>query len=158
LKRRIVISDLFLFQSFLVSRIFFQSEFTETMVHYPFDFIYARLVLHYLPKADLQKALKQLHSILKPTGHMFVVVRSTDCIESKQGCYHPESGMTTYTSSHGDTYSRYFHTQDSISDFLTKAGFHVTHVKAYDEQLCIDFERTKPSKHIDHLIEVYAHK
>ena len=121
-----------------------------------FDFVYARLVLHYLPKNDLENALQELHRILKPTGRIFIVVRSTACLEAQTGSYNAENGMTTYTSKNGGAYSRYFHSQNSICHFLEDVGFHVTYVKAYDEQLCIDFQRTKPSKDIDNLIEVYA--
>jgi hypothetical protein len=66
--------------------------------------------------------------------------------------------MTTYISKNGGTYHRHFHSEDSISHFLKNAGFHIIHVKSYDEQLCVDFQRTKPSSCIDHLIEVYASK
>ncbi len=123
-----------------------------------FDFVYARLVLHYLSKRDLQNALQELHRVLKPTGRIFIAVRSTACLEAKAGYYNSENGITTYTSKIGGTYSRYFHDQDSICDFLENTGFHITHVKTYDEQLCIDFQRTKPSDDTDNLIEVYASK
>lgn len=39
-----------------------------------FDFVYARLVLHYLEKEKLQKALQNLYRILRPAGEMYVVV------------------------------------------------------------------------------------
>lgn len=123
-----------------------------------FDFVYARLVLHYLPKTDLENALQELHRILKSTGRIFVVVRSTACLEAQEGDYNPTNGMTTYTSKNRGTYSRYFHNESSICSFLKRAGFHITHVKTYDEQLCIDFQRTKSSNHTDNLIEVYASK
>lgn len=123
-----------------------------------FDFVYARLVLHYLPKINLQNSLQELHRILKTRGRIFVVVRSTACLEAQEGCYNSETGMTTYTSKNGNIYSRYFHTEDSICYFLTNAGFPITHIKTYDEQLCIDFQRTKPSNNIDNLIEVYTSK
>lgn len=123
-----------------------------------FDFVYARLVLHYLPKNDLQNALQELLRILKSTGRIFVVVRSTACLEAKKGFYNTHTGMTTCTSKNGGTYSRYFHSEDSISAFLKNAGFHIIHIKSYDEQLCIDFQRTKPSSDSDNLIEIYASK
>ncbi|MBS4168990.1 class I SAM-dependent methyltransferase [Parachlamydia sp. AcF125] len=123
-----------------------------------FDFVYARLVLHYLPKPDLQNALQELHRILKSTGRIFVIVRSAACLEAQEGYYNPKNGMTTYTSKNGDTYNRYFHSEDSICDFLKSVGFYIKHIKTYDEQLCIDFQRTKPSNNIDNLIEVYASK
>jgi len=123
-----------------------------------FDFVYARLVLHYLSKNDLQNTLQELHRILKLTGRIFIVVRSTACLEAQAGDYNPENGMTTYTSKNGGTYSRYFHSQDSICEFLENAGFYIRHVKTYDEQLCIDFQRSKLSNNRDDLIEVYAAK
>lgn len=123
-----------------------------------FDFVYARLVLHYLSKTDLENALQELHRVLKPSGRIFVVVRSTACLEAQKGFYNSETGMTTYTSKNGGTYSRHFHSEDSISDFLKNAGFHIAHVKSYDEQLCIDFQRTKLSSDSDNLIEIYASK
>jgi ubiquinone/menaquinone biosynthesis C-methylase UbiE len=43
-----------------------------------FDYIYARLVLHYLSKIDLQYALRELYRILASDGKLFVVVRSLD--------------------------------------------------------------------------------
>ncbi len=124
-----------------------------------FDFIYARLVLHYLPKSDLENALQELYRVLKSNGRMFVVVRSTACLEAQKGYYNPKSGMTTYTSKNGGTYSRFFHSRDSICNFLSSAEFQIIHVKTYDERLCIDFQRTKLSHNTDKLIEVYtSHK
>lgn len=124
-----------------------------------FDFIYARLVLHYLPKNDLVRALGELHRVLKRGGRLFVVVRSLDCLEA-QGTgvkFDPESGMTTYVSN-GHSYSRHFHTEASIQNYLSAAEFGIKHVKSYEEQLCIDFQRTQLSCHVDILIEVLATK
>ena len=123
-----------------------------------FDFVYARLVLHYLPKNALQNALQEIYRTLKPKGRTFIVVRSEACIEAKAGQYNSENGITTYTSKTGESYGRYFHSQDSISGFIENAGFHITHAKTYEEHLCVDFQRTKPSNNTDHLIEVYASK
>ncbi len=67
------------------------------------------------------------------------------------------SGLTTYSSGE-NSYSRYFHSEDSIQSYLTIAGFCVKHIATYGEQLCVDFERTTPSKQIDNLIEVLAIK
>lgn len=118
-----------------------------------FDYIYARLVLHYLPKNDLKNALQELYRVLRANGRMFVVVRSTACV-GNDGQYNPENGMTTYSSKNGGTYSRFFHSEESICQFLRDAGFQILHVKAYDEQLCFDFERKQLSRDKDNLIEV----
>lgn len=124
-----------------------------------FDYVYARLVLHYLEKEALLRALKELYRILRVGGRIFVVVRSTKCPEAqdKQAMYDATSCMTTYTSG-GHAYSRYFHTERSIQEALILAGFSIEHTSAYDEQLCVDFERTQKARHIDHLIEVLAIK
>jgi SAM-dependent methyltransferase len=123
-----------------------------------FDFIYARLVLHYLPKISLERALMELYRILKPGGKLFVVVRSKDCIEARGFTPDAITEMTTYVSVSGGTYSRFFHDTDSISSFLVQAGFQIIHAKTYEEQLCIDFQRTKLSPEIDSLIEVFVSK
>jgi ubiquinone/menaquinone biosynthesis C-methylase UbiE len=123
-----------------------------------FDFVYARLVLHYLSKQELIVALKELYRVLKPQGDMFIVVRSADCLAAQKGRYNPENGMTTCTSKNGATYSRTFHTQDSLCSFLREAGFHIQHAKAYDERLCVAFQRTILSSDVDNLIEVFVSK
>lgn len=124
-----------------------------------FDFIYARLVLHYLPKNNLIQALTELHRALKTGSKLFVVVRSTDCFEAKDNhsIFDLDTGMTAYTSN-DNSYSRYFHTKESIQNFLVSAGFHIEYVKTYEEQLCVDFYRTQLSEQMDVLIEVLASK
>ncbi len=47
-----------------------------------FDYIYARLVLHYLAKDALTSALAELYRILRTEGKIFIVVRSVDCLEA----------------------------------------------------------------------------
>lgn len=142
----------------LSQRIEIKIEDVSKTLPYPaayFDYIYARLVLHYLPKSELQAALKELFRVLKENGKLFVVVRSVECPEAqdKSAHYDAETGMTTYAS-----YSRYFHTDESIQNYLNEAGFSIKHVKSYQEQLCVDFKRTTPAKQIDSLIEVLALK
>ena len=65
--------------------------------------------------------------------------------------------MTTYTSN-GNTYSRYFHSKESIKYYLSDAGFLVNHIDAYHEQLYVDFQRTQPSKILNSLIEILGIK
>lgn len=124
-----------------------------------FDFIYARLVLHYLPKIELTCALNELFRVLRPGGKIFVVVRSDECPEA-QGqnvLLDPHTGMTTYTSN-GHSFSRYFHTEESIQGYLRAAGFHTKSIKSYEEQLCTDFQRLQPASQVDVLVEVLAAK
>jgi len=125
-----------------------------------FDFIYARLILHYLPKDQLKGALKEIFRVLNRGGKFYVVVRSTECPDAKDpiNTFDPSTGMTTYTSSQGYSCTRYFHTEESIQDYLNTAGFTVHDIKSYEEQLCSDFQRSKPSATVDALIEVVATK
>jgi phosphohistidine swiveling domain-containing protein/ubiquinone/menaquinone biosynthesis C-methylase UbiE len=130
-----------------------------------FDFIYARLVLHYLPKDKLKAALQELYRVLKPGGKLYVVVRSVKCFDARREgvVFDEETGLTTFTpkgSSAGQkrAWSRYFHTEESISNYLSKAGFKIVYTKSYDEQLYADFQRTKISKHVDNVIETLVKK
>ncbi len=146
----------------LSGRIDVKLEDVAASLSYPnecFDFIYARLVLHYLPRNSLIQALCELYRVLKTNGRMFVVVRSEDCVEArdKRVAFDPETGMTT-CSSNGLSYSRYFHSADSIQSYLKSSGFHINQVRAYHEQLCVDFQRTQLSDQVDALIEVIAIK
>lgn len=123
-----------------------------------FDFIYARLVLHYLPKASLARSLAELYRILKKNGQIFVVVRSAECKEAKEAAsFDPETGFSSFHS-HGNGYQRYFHTEQTIKSFLEGAGFSIHNIQTYEEQLCVDFMRKQPSSNIDVLIEVLASK
>ncbi len=122
-----------------------------------FDFVYARLVLHYLPKHALQESLNELRRILKTDGKIFIVVRSIDCPEAhdKSAIVDADTGLTTYPSG-GKWHSRFFHSRESIASYLVSAKFSIQHMDSYEEQLCIDFQRTTLSQHIDCLIEVLA--
>ena len=119
-----------------------------------FDFIYARLVLHYLAKADLERALAELFRILRDGGRLFVVVRA---LEDPSLVVDPETGYTTY-SSNGEPYQRYFQTVESIRDHVSAAGFNVTYTEIYEEHLCHDFYRKLPSKSVNTVIELLSSK
>ncbi len=130
-----------------------------------FDYIYARLVLHYLPKDKLVAALDELHRVLKAGGRLFVVVRSTKCPDATREDAHfdPATNLTSCSFTDDKTgkvhsYSRYFHTEDSISKYVAGAGFNVAYTKAYDEHLYVDFMRTELSPKTDNIIELLATK
>lgn len=130
-----------------------------------FDYIYARLVLHYLAKDKLVAALAELHRVLKPGGKLFVVVRSTDCPDARREDAHfdPATNLTSCTfldekTGKAHSYSRYFHTEESISKYVSDAGFDVAYTKAYDEHLYVDFMRTQLSPKTDNVIELLATK
>jgi cyclopropane fatty-acyl-phospholipid synthase-like methyltransferase len=128
-----------------------------------FDYVYARLVLHYLPKNRLHDALKELYRVLRIGGKMFVVVRSVNCPDAtREGAeYNEETGLTTCTVHDGDhtyRYARYFHSEQTITNAVKTAGFTVQSVKSYDEKLFKDFMRTIPADHTDNIIQVIAER
>lgn len=127
-----------------------------------FDYVYARLVLHYLTKQQLEAALAELHRTLKKGGKLFVVVRSTDNLDAKENAiaYDPKTCMTIHVTKPNQAVSegrqRFFHTKESISNFVRAAGFRVEQVSQYNEKLFHDFNRTIPVDHEDNLIELIA--
>jgi HAD superfamily hydrolase (TIGR01509 family) len=129
-----------------------------------FDFIYARLVLHYLPRQTLLEALSELHRVLKPGGRLYVVVRSTASTDAKakSAVVDPATGLTAYRQHNPAgklvTNRRFFHTEQSIGDFVREAGFRIKYLKSYDETLYMDYNRTAVSKNRDSLIELTAVK
>jgi SAM-dependent methyltransferase len=126
-----------------------------------FDFIYARLVLHYLDRARLVNALSELQRVLGRRGQLFVLVRSDACQEanSAEATLDQDTGLTSCISpSSGERYQRYFHSEESIRTYLVEAGFEIASCRSYEEQLCVDFHRLQPSNQIDTLIEVCATK
>lgn len=130
-----------------------------------FDYIYARLVLHYLPKDKLASTLTELRRIVKPGGKLFVVVRSTKCPDAmrKDATLDPETGLTSCTATDKTTgkaysYSRFFHTEDSIRKYVSAAGFSIAYVKSFDEHLFVDFMRSVRAPETDNVIELLASK
>lgn len=124
-----------------------------------FDFIYARLVLHYLSIQDLPLALEELYRVLKVKGKLFIVVRSSDTWEAKgaDAVLDPITGLTTYPAN-GQSVSRFFHTTESMQKFLTDSGFRIDRLKTYNERLCVDFQRKIAAEQEDALIEMLAYK
>ena len=160
----------YIYESGLNSQITIKAEDVSEPLGYQnntFDFVYVRLLLHYLTKQKLVSSLKELNRILKPKKKMFVVVRSTDDPDTKipGTTFDPETNLTTYSwrdetgTLHPDKrVSRYFHSRKSITDHLTKADFNILSVNQYDEQLYLDFSRKKISPIVGNIIEVVAEK
>ncbi len=130
-----------------------------------FDFIYARLVLHYLSKSDLDKVLNNFSKSIKSGGLLFVVVRSVKNVDQndKYILYDPETCFTTIkyydkTGKIEGESKRYFHTPQTISDHLKVAGFTVIELQEYQERLYKDFMRKEISPVEDFVIEVLCKK
>lgn len=131
-----------------------------------FDFIYARLVLHFLKNSDLKNALSEIYRVLKNNHKLYVVVRSIDDWEAKlEGAtYDEETGFTRYPktrileNSQVKYLERRLHSKESITEFLTQAGFKIDYVKEYQEEVYIDYERTIKKERPIKLIEVCAIK
>lgn len=131
-----------------------------------FDYVYARLVLHYLDNQKLTNALNEINRILKKNGKFFVVVRSLNAWEAKLegSSYDEKTGLTkhpdlrTYGTDNVKYCYRRLHSEESIREFLEKAGFLVKHIKIYEECLSIDYDRKNMNEKASELIEVLAIK
>lgn len=126
-----------------------------------FDFVYAMLVLHYLSKQQLATTLKEIHRVLRPKGRLYVVVKSRLCPEAlaADAVTNAKTGLTSFTYANSSSVTkRYFHTSESIKNYIKEAGFKVNIVQGYYERLYSDFMRTKLAKKEDHIIEVRAVK
>jgi cyclopropane fatty-acyl-phospholipid synthase-like methyltransferase len=135
----------------------------DCMQHYApdsFDFVYARLVLHYLSEQDLMTALIGIHAILKEKGRLFIVVRSDKSPEAQQSDneFDPITKLTTYISMVGTRDTRYFHTPGTITSALRSAGFDITHIDQYDEDLSPSFARDDDIWVPNNVIEVLVAK
>ncbi len=109
-----------------------------------FDYIYARLVLHYLSKEKLVTALQGLFRVTRPGGNLFVVVRSDQSDEAQQASnvYDTSTGLTTYSTPSGHQATRYFHSIESISTAIQSSGYSIMRAEQYDEMLNASFDRT----------------
>jgi ubiquinone/menaquinone biosynthesis C-methylase UbiE len=129
-----------------------------------FDFVYARLVLHYLSSQDLDKVLADFHRTLKPEGKLFVVVRSIKNIPLREDVTFDQSTQMTSIPHYNEKVevsymeTRYFHTPESIRKHLEKANFAIKETQEYQEQLYKDFMRKEIAPIVDHVIEVQAVK
>lgn len=121
-----------------------------------FGFIYARLVLHYLSKQRLALALNSLHRVLQPGGQLYVVVRSQECPDYTDPAARHDSATGLSALRHNANDSRFYHTQETISGHLARAGLSITHIAQYDERLYTDLDCTRLAPYIDNVIEVHA--
>lgn len=131
-----------------------------------FDFIYARLVFHYLDDEKLQNALSETYRILKKNGKFYIVVRSLEEWEAKlEGTtFNSKTGITKYPifktmgTDNVMYLERRLHSKESISKFLINAGFKIDYIKEYEEYLYIGYKRKEKSKKPNSIIEICASK
>ncbi len=129
-----------------------------------FDFVYARLVLHYLTKQQLSSTLDEINRTMKKGGKFYVVTRSNDEWELKRpnaiASFDKETNMTEYYAQqlNGKTEKRQFLSKDQLVEVLKSHGFKIISAKNVREYLYIDYERTKKSEHPNYLVEVVAEK
>ena len=131
-----------------------------------FDFVYARLVLHYLDNFKLEQALKEIKRVLKTNGLFYIVVRSRNEWEAKlEGAtYDEKTGITKYpvyetlgTNNVKYLYRR-LHTIDSLKEFLLKENFNIQYVKEYLEECYKDYKRTEKVEFPNTIIECLVEK
>lgn len=130
-----------------------------------FDFVYARLVFHYLDNSKFEDALKEIYRVLKPHGLFYIVVRSVNEWEAKLDdvTYDEKTGITKYPIYDFKTdkiryYFRRFHSEKSLKDFLLKGNFKIKYIKEYKEQLYKDYQRTEKVEFPNTLIECLVEK
>ena len=131
-----------------------------------FDFVYARLVLHYLDNENLTNALKEIKRVMKKHGRLYIVVRSRDEWEAKlEGAsYDENTGINKYPkydtlgTDNVEYLYRRLHTVDSLSSFLVAEGFDIKYIKEYKEQSYKDYKRTEKVKYPNSLIECLCEK
>ncbi len=117
-----------------------------------FDFIYARLVLHYLNKQQLENALSEIYRVLKPNGRFFIVARNKKEWELTKPefiiSYDEKTNMTTYYEQWKKEVirTRQFLSKKQLEDILIENGFKIERVKEYREYLYTDYERTNKYK------------
>ncbi|MBR4418716.1 MAG: class I SAM-dependent methyltransferase [Clostridia bacterium] len=131
-----------------------------------FDYVYARLVLHYLDKQQLNDALNEIYRVLKSNGILFIVARNNKEWELTKPefiiSYDEVTNMTTYYEQWKKEVvrERQFLSEKQLEDILMQHKFKINSVKSYKERLFTDYERTKQnqSKKPNFLTEVVAVK
>lgn len=119
-----------------------------------FDFIYARLVLHYLNNQELDFALNEIKRVLKKNGKFYIVVRSDKEWETKLigTTYDKKTGLTKYpkydtlNTNNVEYLQRKFFSVNSLTKILNKKGFKIECIREYEEQLYKDYQRKEKVK------------
>lgn len=131
-----------------------------------FDYVYARLVLHYLNRQQLDDALNEIYRVLKPNGTLFIVARNNKEWELRKPefviSYDEQTNITTYYSQWEKKVidKRQFLSEEQLRSVLKAHNFKIQSVASYRERLYTDYERTRKnrSKKPNYLTEVVAVK
>lgn len=126
-----------------------------------FDLIYSRMCFHYLTDLELSIALNDCYRILKTNGKFFIALKSANdrMAIAPNSKIDKKTGLTVV--SDYELYSnqnRRFHTIESISEAVTKAGFIIENVIEIKERLCKDWERLILSDSDATVIQLIARK
>lgn len=132
-----------------------------------FDYVYSRLCLQYLDKAQLDKALCEIYRVLRDGSKLYVAVRSADdkILKLQQPAYDEKTGMTAffpwlYLENNPDNFieRKQFFTEESLTEKLMQHGFAPQVVKTFNEILYADYRRTKKVTCPNTIIETVAVK
>ena len=125
-----------------------------------FDYVYARLVLHYLDKRAFEHAVSEIRRVLKPNGQVYIAVKSEkDLANKKVISFDVETNLTFYVDpwdKAGKIHKRQFLSSMMIESYLSE--FEVLSLKEFEEQTFSDYLRTIKVPNLSLLIEVIARK
>jgi ubiquinone/menaquinone biosynthesis C-methylase UbiE len=125
-----------------------------------FDYVYARLVLHYLGKSDLENAVREIYRVLKPQGKLYVAVKSDKELTYKEVPvkYDADTNMTGIADpmDAGKLRYRQFMSPQSVKNYLR--SFKVISVDEFQEQTYHDYGREVKAESPATLVEAIAQK
>ena len=125
-----------------------------------FDYVYARLVLHYLDKMAFKNAVSEIWRVLKPNGQVYIAVKSEkDLANKKVISFDVETNLTSYVDAWdkaGKMHQRQFLNPAMIEKYMSE--FKILSIKEFEEQTYSDYLRTIKVPNLASLIEVIARK
>lgn len=124
-----------------------------------FDYVYARLVLHYLNNQQFENTLQEIRRVLKPQGKFYMAVKSDKELSYKKILNVDNStGLTSYLDPWNTKVvnKRKFMTKQAVKKSLKK--FNILSLKEFNEQTSSDYERKQMVPHPSPLIEAIAQK
>ena len=126
-----------------------------------FDVLYSRMCLHYLTDEELSVTLSDCYRILKPEGIFFIALKSANdrMAKASNSKIDERTGLTIVSDYKlYANQNRRFHTIESISKAVKKAGFKIEDILELKERLCKDWERKIISDSDATVIQLVARK